>query len=117
MEKTKWQVTTWNEKTKYINKKYDSNGRYYHYHSVYTKKHAATHTWQVKDIKVTVISQNWAVPLEGQTRNFPVSLKWTLDQWDSPLDKDLNEDISCEDGEDTVIPAMSKIVCLSYLRL
>lgn len=74
-------------------------------------------TWQVKDIKVTVISQNWAVPLEGQTCYFPVSLKWTLHQWDSPLDKDLNEDISCKDGEDAVMTAVSKIVRLPYLRL
>lgn len=83
----------------------------------YTKKCAATHTWQVKDIKVTVISQNRAVPLEGQTCYFPVSLKRTLHQRDSPLDKDLNEDISCEDGEDTVMASVSKIVCLPYLRL
>lgn len=84
----------------------------------YTKKNpAATHTWQVEDIKVTVISQNRAVPLVGQTCNIPVSLKWTLDQWDSSLDEDLNEDISCEDGENTVIAAVSKTVRLPYLGL
>lgn len=86
--------------------------------SEYTKKNpAATHTWQVEDIKVTVISQNRAVPLVGQTCNFPVSLKLTLDQWDSSLDEDLNEDISCEDGENTVIAAVSKTVRLPYLGL
>lgn len=58
-----------------------------------------THTWQVKDIKVTVIGQNRAVPLVSQTRYLPVSLSCTLVEWDSSLAEDLNEDISCEDGE------------------
>lgn len=54
----------------------------------------ATHTWQVEDIKVTVITQNWAIPMVGQACNLSVSLKSTLDQWDSSLDEDLDENIS-----------------------
>lgn len=84
----------------------------------YSKKNpVATHTWQVKDIKVAVIGQNWAGPLVSQTCNFPVSLCWTLDQWDSSLDKDLNEDISCEDRENRAVAAVREIVRLLYLGL
>ena len=53
----------------------------------------------------------------SQTCNFPVSLSWTLDHWHSSLDEDLNEDISCEDGENRAIAAVGEAVCLSYLGL
>lgn len=96
--------------------------RYHHYKGRFgsllsTKNPVAIHTWQVKDIEVTVIGQNWAVPLASQTCNFPVSLSWTLDQWDSSLDEDLNENIPREDGENRAIAAMGETVCLLYLGL
>lgn len=74
-------------------------------------------TWQVKDIKVTVIGQNRAAPLVSQTCDLPVSLSWTLDQRDASLGDDLNEDISCEDGKNRTIAAVTQIVRLLYLGL
>lgn len=52
-----------------------------------------------------------------QTCNFPVCLSFALDQWDSSLSEDLNEDFSCEDWKDAAIEATRKLVCLLYLRL
>lgn len=84
----------------------------------FTKKNPGTfHTWEVEDKKVTVITQNRAVPLVGQTCNFLVSFKWALDQWNSSLNEDLDEHISCEDGENGAIAAVRKAVGLLYLGL
>lgn len=81
------------------------------------KSPAASHTWQVKYIKVAVIGQNRALPLVSQTGDFTVSLKWTLDQRDSSEGQDLNEDVSGEDGENRAIAAVGKCVCVPYLGL
>lgn len=53
----------------------------------------------------------------SQTCDFPVSLSWTLEQRDTSLDEDLNEDVSCEDGKDRAIAPVGKTVCLLYLGL
>lgn len=81
------------------------------------KNPVATHTWQVKDIKVAVIGQDWTFPLVSQTCNIPVRLSWTLDQRDPSLNEDFNEDTSCEEGEDRAIAAVGETVCLFYLGL
>lgn len=74
-------------------------------------------TWQVKDVKVAVAGQNWALPLVRQTRNLPVCFSGTLDQWDCPLEEELNEDVSREEGKNTTIAAMSETVSFLYLGL
>lgn len=53
----------------------------------------------------------------GQTSNFFVSLKWALEQGDSSLTEDLDEQISCEDGKNGPSAAMTKVVGLLYLGL
>lgn len=84
----------------------------------FTKKNPGTcHTWEVKDIKVTVVAQNWAVPLVGQTCNFLVSFKGALEQGNSSLVEDLEEHVSREDGENGAIAAVRKAVGLPYLGL
>lgn len=49
-----------------------------------------------------------------QTCNFPVCLSFALDQWDSSLNEDLNEDISCEEWKDEAIEATREPICLLY---
>lgn len=84
----------------------------------FTKKNLGTsHTWEVKDIKITVVTQNRTVPLVGQTCNFLVSFKWALDQGNSSLNEDLDEHSSCEDGENGSIAAVRKAVGFLYLGL
>lgn len=53
----------------------------------------------------------------SQTRNLQVSLSWTLDERDSLLPEDLNEDIPRKDGKNRAATTMSDIICILYLGL
>lgn len=74
-------------------------------------------TWEVEDIKVTVITQNRAVPVVGQTGKVPVGFEGALDQGNSSLNEHLDEHVSCEDWENGAIAAARKAVGVLYLGL
>lgn len=109
LEKMEWHVSAYNKTTTFP--------LFTTFTFTKEKNLVASHTWEVEDIKVTVITQNWAVPLMGQTSNFFVSLKWALEQGDSSLREDLDEQISCEDGKNGPSAALRKVVGLLYLGL
>lgn len=113
LEKMKWQVATYNT-TRALASSVTTFASMFRF----TENNPGIfHTWEVEDVKVTVVTQHRAVPLVGQTCNFPVGFEWALDQGNSSLDEDLDEHLPCEDWENGAIAAVRKPVGLLYRGL
>ena len=74
-------------------------------------------TRQVENIKVTIIGQHRAVPLVSQAGNLPIGFGRALDQRNTPLGEDLNEDIPRQEGENGPVATVGERVRLFDLGL